>query len=64
MSILGIIRAGLEIWNRWFGGYGSKEATKAREENDKQKKLDAFTKAEKEGDLDEIRKRLSDRNPS
>lgn len=58
-----IAAAALEIWNTWLGGYSRKEAIKAREINDNQKKVDEFIKAEKDGNLDEVRKCVADRPP-
>lgn len=59
MGIFDMIASALRIAATWFAGYGSKENTKARIENDKTKRKDEFNKAIQKNDLEEERKRLS-----
>ena len=54
-----MIANALKIAAGWFAGYGSKENTKARIQNEKTKKKDEFNQAITNGDLSEERKRLS-----
>lgn len=59
-SIFGIVKNVSGIIYNWTFGYGSKEATKAREINDDTKSKDSFNEELQKQDLPSIRRDLSE----